>query len=320
MNARQSSAAILFVLASFAGAQSLSDLEVKSKSQSKDFSQTLVIEGEIRAGVEKLIESDSLQTAADFRRAGLIQQGANSHKQATLSTGYQLLLTAVCMGDEEAASKLGAAWDGLLMATGRYRRIGAVKQEMKVGTGDQWWVDPAPEAILKVYANPAEARKVAASSKDNPEVQKIVDEDQKVRQGDWSKLTPAQIKEMIASDRARFSRIKQITAAGGLRTAQDFWNAALVCQHGEVFLDYAFAHELSVCSLILGNKAASWLAGASYDRMLLSASYPQAFATQYFWNWHLQEFSTDGVNDRMRKAVVHLTLAESQDREKHPPH
>ncbi|HVT10930.1 MAG TPA: hypothetical protein VHE55_01580 [Fimbriimonadaceae bacterium] len=53
-------------------------------------------------------------------------------------------------------------------------------------------------------------------------------------------------------------------------------------------------------------------------RTLLSTSYPRAFATQYFGDWKLQQYTNVGVNDRMRTAVVHLTLAQAKDREEHP--
>ncbi|HWA84282.1 MAG TPA: hypothetical protein VG820_12635 [Fimbriimonadaceae bacterium] len=299
--------------------QSLAEMEARAKEKSQGFGQNLERERYLRAGVEKLIQSDSLKTPEDFRRAGILQTFANERKEPTMATSYQLLLTALALGDKEAAKSVGAAWDALLMATGRYRRIGSANITVRLEKGDQWWVDPAPDLVRNLYLKPDEAIKAAAGAMDNAEVKQIVDADQKVRQGDWSKLSTDQMMKIGQEDRARFHRIKVIIDEGGLKTAADFENAALVCQHGEVFGDYALAHELCVCAMILGSKTASWLAGASYDRMLMSASYPQAFATQYFWNWKLQEYTNVGVNDRMRTAVVHLTLAQAKDREKHPP-
>ncbi|MFI5385403.1 MAG: hypothetical protein ACHQ50_04700, partial [Fimbriimonadales bacterium] len=226
----------ILVATATTNAQSLADLEAKSKEHPTAYDQILANERAMHEGIDKLIQSDALKTAEDFRRAGVLQLGANERKQAILSTGYQLLLTAISMGDAEAEAKIGTAWDGLLMATGRFRRIGAVKMPMMTEPGESWWVDPTPGAIRTVYVDPSAAKKAAASSKDNKEVQQIVDADQKARQ-DWSKLTPDQMKQMAKDDTARFHRIKEILGAGGLKTAQDFWNSALVCQHGEVFLD-----------------------------------------------------------------------------------
>jgi len=298
--------------------QSLADLEAKAKSKTNSYDETLINEQAIREGVEKLIQSDTLQTAEDFRRAGIAEMSGGTRHITAASTSYQLLLTALVMGDLEAGKQMGAAWDTLLMASGRYRRIGAVKMQMRVEKGDSWWVDPAPDLIRQIYRDPDKARKIAIDSKDNVEVKQLVDADQKVRQ-DWSKLTQKDFIKIAQDDRNRFRRIKEIVGEGGLKTQADFENAALVCQHGEVFLDYALAHELCICALQLGSKKASWLAGASYDRMLRSASYLQPFATQYEGNWHMQPYTNEGVNDRMRKAVVHLDLAQALDREKHPP-
>lgn len=312
------SCALLCLAFGAAQSQTLDDLEANAKAKPGDFEQILAAEPAMRDGVQRLVETDALRTAEDFRRAGMLQMGANRYQEPTIATSYQLLLTAAVMGDKEAGKHLGTVWDNLMMATGHYRRIGALKMPSRTSRGDQWWVDPAPEAIRKIYLAPEEAAKTANAAKDNPEVQQLVDADQKARQ-DWSHLTAAQMNKMGQDDRARFHRIKAIIEAGGLKTTHDFENAALVCQHGEVFLDYALAHELCVCAILLGSKTASWLAGASYDRMLLSASYLQAFDTQFQGNWHIREFTTAGINDRMRLAVVHLTLAQSQDREKHPP-
>ncbi|MBL8065385.1 MAG: hypothetical protein JNM34_05945 [Chthonomonadaceae bacterium] len=68
---------------------------------------------------------------------------------------------------------------------------------------------------------------------------------------------------------------------------------------------------------MLGDKSASWLAGASYDRMFSNSGYPQRFATQYSMNGgvtKLNTFDPEGINDTMRKMVVHHTLADAQNR------
>lgn len=313
------SCALLCLAFGAAHSQTLDELEAKAKAKPGDFELILAAEPAMREGVQKLVDGDALRTAEDFRRAGMLQMGANRYQEPTIAASYQLLLTAAVMGDKEAGKHLGMVWDNLMMATGRYRRIGALKMPFRTSRGDQWWLNPAPEVIRKIYLAPEEAAKAAADAKDNPEVKQLVDADQKARQVDWGHLTAAQMNKIGQEDRDRFHRITVIIDEGRLKTAQDFENAALVCQHGEVFLDYALAHELCACAVLLGSKTASWLAGASYDRMLLSASYLQAFDTQFQGNWHIREFTTVGINDRMRMAVVHLTLAQSQDREKHPP-
>ncbi len=130
-------------------------------------------------------------------------------------------------------------------------------------------------------------------------------------------MTPAQLEEMAKGDVARLRRTKELVQSGDLATADDFDHAALVFQHGNVFEDYATAHELSVCALLLGKRSASWLAGASYDRMLVHCGIPQRFATQYggvSGVTRLQRVETWGINDSERKRIVKVTLEEARKR------
>jgi len=288
--------------------QTLEELEGMSKQQegSFDYKRALETSDRIGAGVEALVQNDGLQSESDFRRAGTLTLFMRTRDLGFNTRTYQLLLTALAMGDMVAGQSLPVAWDALMGCTGRPHRI--------VSQNDGHDQDLAPELVRQVYTKSRKADDKPAG--DNGEVQRIVDEDQKAR-GNFSDLTQEQLMQMMKADRARLARIKEIVfSKDGLKTAKDFANAALVCQHGELFLDYALAHELSVCSLLLGNKDANWLAGASYDRMLMSGSYPQRFATQYDGNWTLRPYTTEGVNDRMRKTVVRKTLEEAKARTK----
>lgn len=196
-----------------------------------------------------------------------------------------------------------------MVGMSRERRIGV---QRNTWGGERWRVRPTAKSILMVYKGG-----LAAGASDNPEVKTIVNADQAARQGNWSKMTAADFEKLAKEDTKRLKRIKDILKAGGVKTANDFDRAALVCQHGETFDDYALAHELSVCSMMLGQKSAAWLAGASYDRMLVNAGLPQRFATQYSINLGkttLTRVDTDGINDTERKAVVRVTLQEARDR------
>lgn len=296
----------LSLLNGAAQAQTLSDLEEQAKPPEVwDYKKALGQTQKINDGLESLIQLDLLQSLPDFHRAGAIALAVPSKNIQHATRYYQLLLTALAMGDSNTGASMALVWDSLMECTGRPPRI--------VGRGDEHLTELAPEVIRNVYMS---TQKTAGQKEsNNPEVQQIVDEDQKAR-GEFSNLTQAQLLEIMKADKARLKRIKEIIdSKDGLKTATDFANAALVCQHGQYFLDYALAHELSICSLLLGNKDA-WLAAASYDRMLLSANYPQRFATQYDGEMALKEFTTDGINDRMRKTVMHKTLEESKARQK----
>lgn len=69
--------------------------------------------------------------------------------------------------------------------------------------------------------------------------------------------------------------------AGEVRTATDYFHAALIFQHGADPEDYLLAHVLAVNSVILGNRDARWLAAATLDRYLNRIGKPQVFGTQF---------------------------------------
>ncbi|MEI8282657.1 MAG: hypothetical protein WCG75_09660, partial [Armatimonadota bacterium] len=97
-----------------------------------------------------------------------------------------------------------------------------------------------------------------------------------------------------------------------------FDHASLVLQHGSTWRDFSLAHELSICSLILGNKKAAWLSAATYDRMLGSGGYRQRFGTQYGsvggGKFSLDLVDSTGINDTERKAMHCPTLDEAKNR------
>lgn len=254
------------------------------------------------------INADKLKTGEEFRRVSSILIYSGNTFPVT-QTKYETLLTALSLGDSEAKKTIAESWDYLMVGMSRNRRIGVQKGAPE---GERWKVRETAKSILAVYRG-----EPSKSSIDNAEVKAIVEADQAVRQQDWSKLKASDFERLARDDSKRLKRIKDILKAGAVRTANDFDRAALVCQHGETFDDYALAHELSVCSMLLGQKSASWLAGASYDRMLVNAGLPQRFATQYsidFGVTSLTRVDSDGINDTERRAVVHLTLQQARDR------
>jgi hypothetical protein len=306
-------AALLFAVVA-ACASTLDELEAradKARASSDPAGQAEL--AAITREVEQLVDSDALHSASDFARAAkLVSNPYFKLEPARLR--HELTLTAVSLGDEASADQLASTWDDVILATGRERPFGVRKFQFQNGPGERFEVDEAPKCICDVLLAPVQARIRTRDRKDNSEVAKIVDADQKAR-SDWH--TPTNMEEGLRiwrEDKARIKRIEDIVEGGGLHTATDFENAALVCQHGSVFADYQLAHELALCAVVLGDGDATWLAGATYDRMMLSASYPQRFATQ-FLNGNLETVGNDGINDTMRKAVVHVTIEDARRQE-----
>lgn len=101
---------------------------------------------------------------------------------------------------------------------------------------------------------------------------------------DEGRLTPA---EMVQRDRLRRRRVDELVAAGEVTTANDYFHAAMIFQHGGELHCFWRAHELALNAVELGHEgeawwnSAAWLAAASYDRWLMWQGKPQKYGTQY---------------------------------------
>jgi len=129
---------------------------------------------------------------------------------------------------------------------------------------------------------------------------------------DWAVVRPR--------DRARLARVKALHAGGLIRTAEDYYHAALVLQHGEVPEDSLLAHEFCVAAMMLGKNdiESSSLGAAAEDRFLMNIGRPQRFGTQFRRDdtgpWRLYVVG-DGVTDALRRLMGEPSLAEARARE-----
>ena len=114
--------------------------------------------------------------------------------------------------------------------------------------------------------------------------------------------------DLVARDAARRMRVEQLIDAGELVTADDYYHAAMVFQHG-TSLEHAWqAHVLARTAAELGSRGtpqwyhARWLAAAAYDRWLVHQGKPQKYGTQYQareGQWELYEVDPS-TSDRER--------------------
>ena len=128
-------------------------------------------------------------------------------------------------------------------------------------------------ALLLTIAQPAYAEVEPVS--DNAEMSAMFEADQAAREGaniDWQTV--------MREDAARLRRTRELLDADALNTAEDYYNAAFIFQHGDEAEDYLLAHVLAVRSLALGKAKAEWIAAASLDRYLQSIARDQIFGTQ----------------------------------------
>lgn len=113
------------------------------------------------------------------------------------------------------------------------------------------------------------------------EIHRLRVADQDDRQGIMSK-SKAEWDRMAQRDAERLKRAKDIYRAGGLVSAGDYFDAALILQHSNVSDDYLLAHVFCTVSIAKESSAdARWLSAATLDRYLQSIKQKQIFGTQY---------------------------------------
>jgi len=156
------------------------------------------------------------------------------------------------------------------------------------------------EFVQKVEAN---AR--SHDKNNNSELRLLVEADQAVRQNlpDLKETPVEELKEfwerLSADDARRRARVVEIISAGGARTGDDYFAAALVYQHGDDLDDFAKARDYAAKAVELGNERGRWLAAAAWDRWLVNAGYPQRFGTQYMCSpdCELREWDESTTNE-----------------------
>ncbi|MDW7693037.1 energy transducer TonB [Flammeovirgaceae bacterium SG7u.111] len=121
--------------------------------------------------------------------------------------------------------------------------------------------------------------------------------------------------EVSKNDRTRLNEVKSIFILGGVNTSKDFFNAALIFQHGDNPEDYKKANDLAQKAVELDpeNKDARFMIAQSMDRYLLSINKPQIYGTQrrvFGELQYLQSIDTSAVTDDERKELGAYTLNE----------
>ena len=157
----------------------------------------------------------------------------------------------------------------------------------------------------------------ACSGADNEQLRTIVRADQDERQ---SPGMPEDWKDMMQRDAQRRVQVHAELAAGRVRTSADFYNAALVMQHGQGLEDIRMAHALATIASSLDplDRSARWLKAASWDRMMTTQGKSQWYGTQFSQDsdgkWILMKIDETAVTDAQRIELAVPTLAEAKKR------
>lgn len=108
------------------------------------------------------------------------------------------------------------------------------------------------------------------------------DADQNDRSSDWSTLPQETLVQISERDEQRRKRVAEIFAEGCIRTADDYYHAAMVFQHGTVPDHYLQTYLWASKAVELGKEDAKWLVVRGIDRNLMERGYKQIYATQGF--------------------------------------
>ena len=96
------------------------------------------------------------------------------------------------------------------------------------------------------------------------------------------KLYEQDQKDFDNSDRAKFrEQVQRLMSEGKIKSAEDYYYAAFIFQHGLKPSDYLYAHVLAVTAVNKGLHNAMWLCGATLGRYLQSVQQAQIFGTQF---------------------------------------
>ncbi|MBA3988776.1 MAG: hypothetical protein C0463_06565 [Idiomarina sp.] len=154
---------------------------------------------------------------------------------------------------------------------------------------------------------------ISVSAEDNPELQRLFDADQNARRDpnmSWD--------EIDTLDEANRAEVLAMLARGEIKTGLDYFQAAVIMQHGESAEDIRLAHSFATLSSQLGYDRATWMQAASWDRLLMYFEQPQWYGTQFTIDddgqWHLYEVQEGAVSDEQRAEWRVPSLSESKER------
>ena len=127
------------------------------------------------------------------------------------------------------------------------------------------------------------------------------------------------LRAWVSAGAPRREMVRRLIRAGGLVTAKDYVNGALLLQHGDAPEDFLLAHVLAIIAGFKGSGTGRWLSAAALDRYLLNVGQPQAFGIQPTRDFtkmatacHSMTPNLAIITDQIRKEYTPLTAAEIQ--------
>lgn len=154
------------------------------------------------------------------------------------------------------------------------------------------------------------------SQTDNSELQKMYNDDQSSRMAkdiNWTILSK--------QDKERENRVYELIKSGQVVTGKDYYNSAMIFQHGEDSIAYSMAVKHMRKAIELDTTINKWLLAAAIDRELMSKNLPQIYGTQYVKDngdtkWKRYQIDTSKVTDIERKYYNVEILSEQLEKER----
>jgi hypothetical protein len=154
-----------------------------------------------------------------------------------------------------------------------------------------------------------------ASTPANAELAGLVTQDQADRAVGSNKIDWNVVSQ---HDAARRTQALRLLDAGSLRSAEDFFNAAVIFQHGDSISDTQLALALATTSARMDptNRYAQMLMAQAWDRILVKSGKPQWYGTQFHRSpatgkWELYPTDPTAVTEAQRTAMGLPTMADT---------
>lgn len=132
----------------------------------------------------------------------------------------------------------------------------------------------------------------------NDELYRLFVADQQERENHPAVGTPEYV-SLRRRDQARRQQVQRMIDYNQVTTAQDYYHAALIFQHGDTVAEIWSAHLWALKSVELGHQAGKWLAAAALDRWHMYQGQPQKYGTQIvpdgtrYRLWDVDPITTD---------------------------
>lgn len=127
--------------------------------------------------------------------------------------------------------------------------------------------------------------------------------------------------DLSRQDKEREERVYEMIKSGLIVTGKDYYNSAMIFQHGRDTLASSMAVKQMRKAVELDTTINKWLLAAAIDRDLMRRQKPQIYGTQYVNNndekkWRRYTMDTTQITDKERKLYNVGTLAEQVEKER----